>query len=100
MGEGIAGLIAHELQVLAEVAGGDAVFAERAKQQTAAQEAGLDTRKRQLEAREERLRISVQQMRATEQQLKGFGAADPGGAPDLARTRRSSSKPIRRPKRP
>lgn len=71
MGEGIAGLIGNELRtVVAEVNGGDPVFAERAERQAEAREERLDARERQLEVREQRLRSTQQQLRSMKQRIR------------------------------
>ena len=65
MGEGIAGLITHELRtVVIELGEGGAVFAERAEKRT---------EERELEVREQRLSTTEQQLRAVEQRMRETG---------------------------
>ena len=86
MGEGIAGLIDHELgTVVGENDGADGpVFAGRAEQQVVAREEAFAIRERDLEARielfrgrKERLRSREGELRALEQQVRAAGSQAP-----------------------
>ena len=71
MGEGIAGLIDHELRtVIAEDGGGDAVFLPGLVEGAAAREASLDARERDLDVREQLLRTKEQQLRTLERRIR------------------------------
>ena len=71
MGEGVAGLITHELRtVVAEVGEGNPVFAERAEWEAEAREERLDAREREFDEREEQLRGAERQLRTLEQRIR------------------------------
>ena len=71
MGEGIAGLITHELRtVVAGLGERDAVYTERAEKRAKERERGLAAREQALEMREQRLRTREQQLRAVEQPIR------------------------------
>jgi hypothetical protein len=71
MGEGVAGLIAHELETVVGD-GGDAggVFAVRVARRVEERESRLDARERELDARAERLRIKEVHLAAWEHQIR------------------------------
>jgi len=71
MGEGVAGLIAHELETVVRD-GGDAgdVFADRVARQAAERASRLDVRERELDARAERLRTKEVHLGAWERQIR------------------------------
>jgi len=71
MGEGIAGLITHELLTSLDEGGGDGdpVFAERAEERLAARESMVASRERDVEEAEERLRSWTKQLRRREAEL-------------------------------
>jgi hypothetical protein len=71
MGEGVAGLIAHELETVVG-AGGDAggVFADRVARRAEERASRLDARERELDARAERLRIKEVHLAAWEHQIR------------------------------
>jgi hypothetical protein len=78
MGEGVAGLIAHELETVVG-AGGDAsdVFAEQVARQMGERVSRLDARGRELDTRAERLRTKEVHLAAWEHQIRTqrmFGA--------------------------
>ncbi len=70
MGVGIAGLITHELQAVAEAGGGDAVFLTGLVDRAAAREVSLDAGERDLDVREQRLRTREQQLRTLERRIR------------------------------
>ena len=71
MGEGVAGLIAHELETVVG-AGGDAggVFADRVARRAEERASRLDVRERELDARADRLRDKEVHLNAWEQQIR------------------------------
>jgi hypothetical protein len=71
MGEGVAGLIAHELETVVG-AGGDAsdVFAEQVARQMGERVSRLDARGRELDTRAERLRTKEVHLNAWEHQIR------------------------------
>jgi hypothetical protein len=71
MGEGVAGLIAHELETVVG-AGGDAsdVFAEQVARQMGERVSRLDARGRELDTRAERLRTKEVHLAAWEHQIR------------------------------
>ena len=68
MGEGIAGLITHELLTSVDERGGDGnpVFAGQAKERLAARELRIVSRERDIEQAEERLRSWTERLRSRE----------------------------------
>jgi hypothetical protein len=81
MGEGVAGLIAHELETVVG-AGGDAggVFADRVARRAEERASQLDVRERELDTRADRLRSKEGRLAAWEHQI---------------RTQRMSGAPVR-----
>ena len=91
MGEGVAGLISHELAtVLDEASGGDAVFAERVEREAQVREARLEIWERKLVADGERLRSRERQPRVWEQQIRSqkVSAAPTQGRPTVGRNQK------------
>jgi hypothetical protein len=70
-GEGIAGLITHELLTSVDERGGDGdpVFAGQAEERLAARESLIASRERDIEEAEERLRSSTKRLRRREAEL-------------------------------
>ena len=70
MGEGIAGLITHELLTSVDESGdGDPVFAGQAEERLAARESLIASRERDIEEAEERLRSWTERLRSREAEL-------------------------------
>ena len=79
MGEGIAGLIAHELGTLVNVDGHHArVFAAESQRQLAARSEALDIRERRLAAQEQSLKASERLLRARTRPLDTTSRASAG----------------------
>lgn len=71
MGEGVAGLISHELEtVVGDGDGGGSVFGEQAEQEAKDRASRLDAREREIAARAESLRSKEQQLRVWEQRIR------------------------------
>jgi uncharacterized protein YecA (UPF0149 family) len=79
MGEGIAGLIAHELGTLVDDDGHHgAVFAAESQRQLAARAEALDVRERRLAEREQSLKASERLLQARTRPLDTAGRASVG----------------------
>ncbi len=91
MGEGVAGLIAHELETVVRSEGNATdVFAEQVARQAEERASRLDARERELEARTERLRSKEEHIAAREQQLRTqrFSGAPTGAVTKVGRNER------------
>ena len=91
MGEGIAGLITHELRTSLDEPGGDGdpVFAGQAEERLAARELLIASRERDIEEVEERLRSWTERLRSREAELlererRLLPASKPVGGPGAA----------------
>ena len=88
MGEGVAGLISHELTTVVRAASdSDSVFAEHLERGAKVREARLEAWERKLDADRKRLRLRERQLRVWEQQIRSqkVSAAPTQGRPKVGR---------------
>jgi hypothetical protein len=80
MGEGVAGLISHELETVVRDDGGETVFANEVKRRVEERVLGLDVREGELDARAGQLGRREEQLRVWEQRIRTQRLAGGRGA--------------------
>ncbi len=73
MGEGVAGPIVHELEMVVGGRGGGPVFGEQADREARMREERLEVRERRIAARAESLRSKERQLNSREQRIRADG---------------------------